>query len=84
MRIEMKSTVDVTPEMLAEIFCHMDDDAQCKFFVKVGEIAAASPFNFDQQWHYLGGHLRNCECSTEPARAFIRGLYEATQTSEHA
>jgi hypothetical protein len=84
MKIEMKSTVDITPELLAAVFCGMDDDQQCKFFVEVGRIAAESESNFDQQWYYLGGHLRNCECSTEHARRFIRGLYDAMQTSTHA
>jgi hypothetical protein len=84
LKVQMQSTVDVTPELLAEIFCGMDDEAQCKFFVEVGKIAQASPFNFDQQWYFLGGHLRNCDCSTEPAREFIRGLARAMETSEHA
>jgi hypothetical protein len=79
----MKTIVDVTPELLAKIFCDMDDDAQCKFFVEVGRIASESEANFDQQWWYLGGHLRNCECSTQHARNFISGLYEAMQTSTH-
>lgn len=83
MQVEMKTTVTVTPELLAKIFCEMDDDSQCKFFVEVGRIAAESEHNFDNQWWYLGGHLRNCECSTEHARNFIRGLYEAMQTSTH-
>jgi len=83
MQIEMKSTVEITPELMAKIFCDMSDEQQCAFFVEIGRIAAESESNFDQQWYYLGGHLRNCECSTEPARAFIRGLYEAMQTSTH-
>lgn len=83
MQVEMKSTVNVTPELLAEMFCGMDDDAQCKFFVEVGRIASESKFNFDQQWHFLGGHLRNCECSTQHARDFIAGLYHSMQTSTH-
>lgn len=83
MQIEMKSTVEITPELLAKIFCDMNDDAQCKFFVEVGRIADESEYAFSTQWQYLGGHLRNCECSTESARRFISNLYEAMQTSTH-
>jgi hypothetical protein len=83
MQVEMKTTVTVTPELLAKIFCDMNDEAQCQFFVEVGRIASESAYNFDQQWYFLGGHLRNCECSTQHARDFIRGLYESMQTSTH-
>jgi hypothetical protein len=29
MQIEMKSTVDITPELLGKIFCDMSDEQQC-------------------------------------------------------
>lgn len=83
MQVEMKTTVTVTPELLAQIFCDMSDEQQCMFFVEIGRISEASESNFDQQWYYLAGHLRSCECSTDAARAFIKNLAHGIETSTH-
>jgi hypothetical protein len=83
MQIEMKSTVDITPELLGKIFCDMSDEQQCAFFVEIGRIAEASESNFGQQWYFLAGHLRNCECSTDAARTFIKNLAAGIETSTH-
>jgi hypothetical protein len=82
MQIEMKSTVDITPELLAEVFCALDDDQMCKFFVEVHRRASESAL-FDNQWYYLGGHLRNCECSNEGTREMLRNIVHHMETSEH-
>jgi hypothetical protein len=37
------------------------------FLIKVAEEAQKYPGNPDNQWYYLGGHLRNCKCSTAEA-----------------
>ena len=83
MEIELKSKVNLTVELLAEVFCALDDDQMCKFFVEVHRIAEQNP-HFDNQWYYLGGHLRNCECSNEGTREMLRNIVEHMETSDHA
>lgn len=85
MKVEMKSQVDITPEFMAELFCGMDDEMQTQFFEAIGKIAEQSDMSYrmECQWHYLGGHLRECKCSTGAGRRFIETLYQAIQTSTH-
>lgn len=85
MRIEMKASVEMTPELMAQIFCGMNDEQQCQFFVDIGRFIVnnGGQAKWDMQWCYLGGHLRSCECSTAEAREFITTLYEFMQTSTH-
>lgn len=78
----MRSKVNVTPELLAEIFCALDDDQMCKFFVEVHRIADSQPL-FDNQWYYLGGHLRSCKCSNEGTREMLRNIVRHMETSTH-
>lgn len=69
---------------LAHVFCQWDDDAQAKFFVAVADIMEAwGPGKLDGQAWYIGGHLRNCKCSTEAARELIRSLAHGLEKSEH-
>lgn len=83
MQIEMKSTVEITVELLAQCFAELDDDAQCKFFVEVARIASTWESGGDNQWYYVGGHLRNCKCSTPEAREMIESICRYMKTSEH-
>lgn len=82
MEIELKSKVNVTVELLAQCFAALDDDQMCKFFVEVHRIADQHP-GFDNQWWYLGGHLRNCRCSNEGTREMLRNIVHAMETSTH-
>lgn len=69
---------------LAAIFCDWDDDTQAKFFVCVGDIMRQwGAGKLDHQAYYIGGHLRNCKCSTEDAREFVRSLAYGLENSEH-
>ena len=84
--IEWTTTVQVPINLrrLAEIFAAMDDDKQARFFVEVAEIMSKwEGGNADQQMWYVGGHLRNCECSTEGARDLIRSLAAGLERSQH-
>lgn len=75
--LEWNTTVKVpiSIQRLAEIFAHMDDDKQAKFFVAAAEIMKTwGQFKFESQAQYIGGHLRNCKCSTEEARDLIRNI----------
>lgn len=82
MEIEIKSRVEVTVDLLAQCFVSLDDDQMCKFFVEVHRLAEQFP-NFDNQWYYLGGHLRNCSCSNEGTREMLRNIVSFMETSEH-
>lgn len=82
MEVEIKSKVEVTVELLAQCFVHLDDDQMCKFFVEVHRLAEQFP-NFDNQWYYLGGHLRSCKCSNEGTREMLRNIVHFMETSDH-
>lgn len=82
MKVELRTEVEVTVEVLAEVFCALDDDQMCKFFVEVNRRAQLVPA-FDNQWYYLGGHLRSCECSNESTREMLRNIVRHMETSEH-
>jgi hypothetical protein len=81
--LELKSKVEVTVEVLAQCFCALTDDEMCKFFVEVARLADEWRNSADTQWYYLGGHLRNCACSTEGAREMIRQIAYQMEHSEH-
>jgi hypothetical protein len=84
MKIEMTSTVDISVELLAKLFAELDDDAQCKFFVEAAKHGEQwGEFKAEQQWQRVGGHLRNCKCSTEAARELIRSIAYAMENSNH-
>lgn len=83
------STIKVTTEIELEIataarwFAGLTDDEQCQFLVAVASEADKYPGDPDNQWYYLGGHLRNCECSTEGARDMIRKWAYWVDNSTH-
>jgi hypothetical protein len=85
MKVEMNSTVEITPEFMAKLFCHMDDESQTQFFEAIGKYAEQSDmaYKMECQWYYLGGHLRDCKCSSGAGRRFIENLYDAMKTSTH-
>jgi hypothetical protein len=82
MQVEMKSTVEISIELLAQVFCGLSDDEMCRFFVEVAKEASKVP-TFDNQWYFLGGHLRNCECSTPEAREMIDSIHHHMHNSSH-
>jgi hypothetical protein len=61
MNLELKSTVAVTPRVLAECFWNMDDRQQAQFFADLKDvIAEQSPdayCNGQVQWCYLSDRL---------------------------
>lgn len=83
MKIEMMSTVDIDVETLARLFVHLDDDQMCKFFVEVHRQATEIGPQFDNQWYFLGGHLRNCKCSNEGTREMLRNIVYHMEHSTH-
>jgi len=67
-RAEVQIDVEPTPEELAEVFWHMDDQEQARFFTKLGDISGikltmqmacvadsdALSFNGKQAMHMIG------------------------------
>lgn len=82
-RVEIKTEIDLDIKTGAEWFCDLSDDEQCKFFVEVARIMDGWPGGGDSQLYYIGGHLKNCKCSTPEAREMIRALAQYAETSEH-
>lgn len=71
--------VDCRSKAIAELFCAMTDDGQAQFFVHVAATMAKWPRvgACETQAFYIGKHLRDCECSTEGGREFIRSIIYA-------
>lgn len=81
--IRVTTDIELDIDVAAKWFAGLDDDQMCKFLVAVAAEAKNYPCNPDNQWYYLGGHLRNCECSTEGARQMLRSWVHYMDTSEH-
>jgi hypothetical protein len=73
--VRLSVDVDLTPAMLAESFCQLDDESQTQFFVEVAKILATwSTLHREMQTHYIANHLAGCECSSDGARWFVREI----------
>lgn len=88
----MATRITLTPEQLAEIvgqeptrdevasmasaFAGWNDELQAQFFVEVARCAREWENHAGMQWYRVGGHLRDCECSTPEARELVEGIYE--------
>lgn len=79
----VKTTVEIelTAELAAKWFAGLDDDEMAKFLTLVA--AEARNYNSENQWFYLGGHLRNCECVPEETREMIRRWAYWMEHSDH-
>ena len=75
--------IDLDIATAAKWFAELDDDQMCKFLVEVARIAEDYPNSPENQWYYLGGHLRNCECSTDAARNMVKAWAHWIDHSEH-
>lgn len=81
--IKVTTEIDLDIETAAKWFAGLDDDQMCRFLVAVAAEAQLYPSSPDNQWYYLGGHLRNCPCSTDDAREMIRAWAHWMEHSEH-
>jgi hypothetical protein len=72
--VDVRVRATMTVDDLAAAFCELDDDAQARFFVEVARLFAEWPHGGRTQVLAIGGHLTTCQCSTEEARDFVRGL----------
>jgi hypothetical protein len=81
--ITVTTDIELDVETAAKWFAALDDDQMAKFLVAVAAEARNYPSSADNQWYYLGGHLKNCECSTEEAREMIRSWAHWMEHSTH-
>jgi len=82
-RVRMEIEIDLDIETAARWFAGLDDDQMCKFLVAVAKETESYPCSPENQWYYLGGHLRNCECSTDGARDMVRKWAYWLEHSDH-
>jgi len=54
-----------------------------QFLIEVAREAQKYPSNPDNQWYYLGGHLRNFACSTDEARDMVKQWAYWIDNSKH-
>lgn len=81
--VQITTEIDLDIETAAKWFASLDDDAMCKFLVAVADEAKKFSGSPDNQWYYLGGHLRNCECSTDDVREMIKSWAHWMEHSDH-
>lgn len=81
--IKVTTQIELDIATAAKWFASLDDDEMCKFLVAVAEEAKSFDGNPDNQWYFLGGHLRNCACSTPEAREMVKRWAYYAETSDH-
>ncbi len=81
--IKVTTEIELDVETAAKWFANLDDDEMCRFLVAVARIAETYPCNPDNQWYSLGGHLKNCSCSTEGARDMVKAWAYWMEHSDH-
>ena len=62
-------------ETVAKWFSGLSDEQQADFFIEVAKLAQAWPGHGNDQWWFVGRHLRTCSCSTDEAREMVRSLH---------
>jgi hypothetical protein len=75
--------IELDVKIAAKWFANLTDDDMAQFLIEVANEAQKYPSDPDNQWYYLGGHLRNCECSTDAARDMVKNWAYWIDHSEH-
>jgi hypothetical protein len=81
--VTVTTKIELDIETAAKWFAGLDDDEMCRFLVAVAKEAEAFPCGADSQWYYLGGHLKNCACSTDATREMIKSWAHWMEHSNH-
>lgn len=81
--VEIKSKITLDIETAAKWFAALNDDEQSRFFVAVAAEMDEWPGGADGQLYHIGGHLKNCACSTDSAREWIQTLARYARESNH-
>lgn len=75
--------LDGSVKKAAALFCGMSDDGQARFFSEVAAIMKTwGSAKSESQAHYIGRHLRNCECATVAGRDLVRSICDAMKHPE--
>lgn len=74
-RVTLEVSVVVDVEWLARQFAALTDDAQAQFFCIVA--AQMKPAEAHLQASAIGGHLAECECSTDLGRQFVTDIVDS-------
>lgn len=66
----------LTPKEIAGAFIELDDERMAQFFIEAAALAEQwrPKGNPGMQWHLVGGHLRDCSCSTYEAKDMIESI----------
>lgn len=80
--VTITTEIDLDVQKGAEWFSALDDEQQAQFFIEVAALAKAWPIYQGLQWHSVGRHLRNCECSTPEARTMIEDIASGIEPDE--
>lgn len=80
--VRVTTDIELDIETAAKWFCQLDDDQMCKFLVSVQRETENYPA-MDNQWYYLGGHLKSCKCSNEATREMLRQWVYWMEHSNH-
>lgn len=81
--IRKEVEIDLTIEDAAKWFCSLGDDEMADFLIRVEAESRKFEGMPETQWAYLGGHLRNCECSNEETRDMLRSWVWHMEHSDH-
>jgi hypothetical protein len=81
--IRVTTNIELDIETAAKWFANLDDDQMCRFLVAVEAESRSYSGNPDNQWYYLGGHLRSCKCSNDETREMLRAWVHWMEHSEH-
>lgn len=73
-KIQAMCEIDLTPQIFASWFCHLDDEQQADVFIAIAKEAESFPNYQGYQWYLVGRHLKTCACSTTEARNMIEEL----------
>lgn len=81
MKITAEIDVPMDVTTLAKLFCNLGDELQAQFFIECAKEAAkwdvdVKSWGASWQWKKVGGHLRDCECSTPEARQMVTDICE--------
>lgn len=74
-----------SPELVAGLFCQLDDDGQARFFSEVAAIFRSwdgKPGSWGGSWqvHAIAGHMNTCSCGAD-GRAWVEDLHESLQVA---
>lgn len=78
--ITITTQVDLDIETAAKWFAGLSDEDWCAFFVAVADQSVVWGPGLESSMYWaVGRHLRECECSSEGARAMLHDIVRAME-----